>query len=208
MWFTWILPHILTVLGFALCVILIVRLFRSHHTPGVTMAWLLAILLIPWAGVPAYLLLGGRKIRRMMRRKDALYEVPQQSPSANRASPHITERVLVTAGMPPARGGNRIEFLPHGEAGFAALTSLIAAAKRSVHLMTFLLKRDQTGRAIVDLLARKAAEGVEVRLLLDALGCLRSRGRFVHPIRDAGGQVGIFMPVLPLSRKWSTAGRP
>lgn len=203
MWFPWILPHILTVLGFALCVLLIARLFRSHHTPGVTMAWLLAILLIPWAGVPAYLLFGGRKVRRMVRRKEALYGQPEEGRQPENVSQQTTERVLVTAGMPPARRGNRIEFLPDGEAGFAGLTSLIEGARQSVHLMTFLMRRDETGRAIVELLARKAAEGVEVKLLLDALGCLFSRGRFVDPIRTAGGQVGIFMPVLPLRRKWS-----
>jgi len=105
--------------------------------------------------------------------------------------------------MPPGRSGNRIEFLPNGEAGYAALASLIERSQRSIHMMTFILHRDETGRAIVDLLARKAAEGVEVRLLLDALGCFLARGRFVDPIRAAGGKVEVFMPVLPLRRKWS-----
>jgi cardiolipin synthase len=38
---------------------------------------------------------------------------------------------------------------------------------------------------------------------LDSLGCLRSNGRFVAPLLRAGGQVGHFLPVLPLRRKWS-----
>ena len=69
--------------------------------------------------------------------------------------------------------------------------------------MTFILGRDETGRSIIALLAKKAAAGVEVRLLLDALGCFRTSGEFVDSVRHAGGHVGIFMPVLPLRRKWS-----
>jgi cardiolipin synthase len=57
---------------------------------------------------------------------------------------------------------------------------------------------------LVELLSRKAAEGVEVRLLLDALGCMLTRGRFVDPLRRAGGQVGVFMPILPLRLRFST----
>jgi cardiolipin synthase len=48
-----ILSHFLTVLGFVLCVLLINRLFRAHQTPEVTLAWLLAIVLIPYVGLPA-----------------------------------------------------------------------------------------------------------------------------------------------------------
>ena len=199
---TWIVEHFLTVLGFGLCVLIIARIFRDHRPPSVTMAWLLAIILIPYVGVPAYLLLGGRKMRRAERRKEALYPPSQSPASADESIPEV-ERVLITAGMPPARDGNRIEFLPNGQAAFKALVALIEGAQRSIHVTTFILGRGETGRAIVELLAKRAAEGLEVRLLLDALGAMWSYGRFVDPLRKSGGQVAVFMPVLPLRRKWS-----
>ena len=199
----WIADHLLTVLGFALCLLLVTRLLRAHRPPGVTMAWLLAIVLIPYVGVPAYFLFGGRKLRRMAGRKRALFGGPKPGAADDRNATRITEQILVTAGMPSCRDGNQIDFIGDGRAGFDALVSLIEGAEHSIHLMTFILKQDETGRAIVDLLSRKAAEGVEVKLLLDALGCFRTRGRFVEPIRSAGGSVGVFMPVLPLRKKWS-----
>jgi len=199
----WIISHLLTVFGFALCVLLIVRLLHAHRPPGTTIAWLLAIMLIPYAGVPAYLLFGGRKLKRMAGRKRTLFGVAGQEPPAGNTSPCTTERVLTSAGMPPAQNGNSVELLGDGVTGYRALVSLLEEARESIHIMTFILGRDETGRAIVELLARRASEGVEVRLLLDALGCLRTRGRFVDPIRRSGGKVGVFMPVLPLRRKWS-----
>jgi len=198
-----IIEHGLTMVGFALCLVLIVKLLRDQRAPSVTAAWLLAIILIPYLGVPAYLLLGGRKILRMARQKTSLYELQEPEPVDNGSPYSMIQRVLVTAGMPPARAGNRVELIPHGNAGYRTMVSLIENAREYIHLNTFILGRDETGKAIVDLLARKAAEGVRVRFLLDALGCFWTYGRFVDPIRTAGGEVAVFMPMLPLRRKWS-----
>jgi len=52
-------------------------------------------------------------------------------------------------------------------------------------------------------LARRARDGVKVRLLLDALGCFLSSRGFVDPIRKAGGEVGRFMPVMPFTSRGS-----
>jgi cardiolipin synthase len=82
---------------------------------------------------------------------------------------------------------------------FATLTQQIREAKHSIHITTFILGHDETGRKLVKLLAARAREGVKVRLLLDAVGSLFTSRHFVKPIRDAGGEVARFLPVLPLS---------
>lgn len=197
-----IAEHLLTIAGFLLAVALITQILREHRRPGGALAWVLTIVLIPYIGVPLYLLIGGRKLGRRVQKKTALYEsetgiAQPETPSCN------CERILISSGVPPARAGNRITLHFNGETAFAALMELIESAQRSIHATTFILGRDETGRAIVNALARKAAAGVEVKLLLDSLGCLRSGGRFVAPIVAAGGKVGHFLPVLPLRRKWS-----
>ena len=80
---------------------------------------------------------------------------------------------------------------------------LLESAKYSIDITTFILGNDEVGKSIVETLTRKAREGVTVRLILDSLGCFRTRGKFVNPLREAGGKVGIFMPMLPVRRKWS-----
>lgn len=198
----WLATHLLTVGGFALCVFLIARVFQEHRPAPVTFAWLMAIVLIPYLGVPLYFLFGGRKLRGVVNQKKALYPRSHREPHhGDRVT--ATERVLASAGMPPAREGNRVEFLSDGQAAYHTLVSLIDGAQRSIHLMTFILGHDETGRLLIDRLAKRAAAGVEVKLLLDALGCFRTSGTFVDPLRHAGGRVGIFMPVLPFRRKWS-----
>lgn len=197
-----VFEHLLTIAGFLLAVALLDRVLRERRRPGVALAWVLAIVLIPYVGVPLYLIIGGRKLGRRVQMKGTLYG---QGPGAGVLVETCcdAEQILVSAGMPPKRCGNEVALHFNGESAFAALMELIEGAQSSIHATTFILGRDETGRAIVDALARKAAAGVEVRFLLDSLGCLRSNGRFVAPLLRAGGQVGHFLPVLPLRRKWS-----
>ena len=65
-------------------------------------------------------------------------------------------------------------------------------------MATFILGRDSTGDAIVHALARKAGQGVQVRLLLDALGSVKIPRAFISPLLKAGGKVAFFMPMLHL----------
>ncbi len=193
--------HFLTVAGFMLALLLAARVLQEKRQPGSTLAWLLAILFIPYLGVPLYLLFGGRKLTRFMQIKGRLYNENSAEPPD--AAPTAACRVVIAAGMPPPRPGNRVALHHSGETAFHALIALCESARECVHISTFILGRDETGRAIIETLARKAREGVEVRLLLDGLGCLWSSGRFARPLRDAGGQVGRFLPVLPLQWRWS-----
>jgi cardiolipin synthase A/B len=114
----------------------------------------------------------------------------------------VAKTLQAAGGFAPV-GGNRVRLLLTGEADFAELESGIQAAKHSIHITTFILSRDPTGRRIVELLAARAREGVKVRLLMDALGCLTSSRGFVEPLRRAGGEVGRFMPVLPFTSRGS-----
>ena len=172
-----IYDHLSTVLGLILGLLLIASILRQGLRPAVSIAWLLAIILVPYIGVPAYLLFGGRKLKRLAGKKMGLYDTPQDPPVTDSPRKRETEQILVTAGMPPARGKHKIELYADGQRAYGSLLSLIERATHSIHVETFILGRDRVGRAIVDALSRKAEEGVQVRLLLDALGCLHSRGR-------------------------------
>ncbi|MEA3240456.1 MAG: cardiolipin synthase, partial [Pseudomonadota bacterium] len=120
------------------------------------------------------------------------------TPSLNR----VSELIVRTGAYFPV-AGNHCRVIDDGVEAFQTLTELIEEAETSIEITTFILGRDDVGRRLVTLLARKARQGVKVKLLLDALGCFLTKGRFVQPLRDAGGQVGIFLPLLPLRSRWA-----
>lgn len=196
--------HLFAVGGMLLALFALARLFGERRQPGNTLAWIMGIVLIPYVGVPLYLLLGGRKIRRLAARKRRIRlpgKADTRASAATLASPVAQSLATNGAGQPV--GGNQVRLLADGEAAFAELEKQIRAARHTIHIATFILGRDAVGRRLVHLLAERARAGVKVRLQLDALGCFFSSGRFVEPLRQAGGEVARFLPVLPLSGRGS-----
>lgn len=193
-----------SIAGFTLALFLVARLMSEKRAPANTFAWLLIIILVPWVGVPLYLLLGGRKLRRLAERKSRLRPVlPHGTRNPFPVTETPTTQTIVSAGGTPPVSGNALRLLTSGEDAFQALEEHIRAARTHIHVTAFLLGRDDTGRRIVQLLAERAREGITVRLLLDSVGSMFSSGGFVNPIRAAGGRVSKFMPVLPLTSRSS-----
>jgi Phospholipase_D-nuclease N-terminal/Protein kinase domain len=64
----WLIPELLTHLGFLLALLFLVHVVRQRRSPGSRLAWVLVILFLPYVGVPLYLVLGNRKMRRLARR--------------------------------------------------------------------------------------------------------------------------------------------
>lgn len=193
--------HFSVLFGFVLALLLAVRIVREQRPTGSTFAWLLAIILIPYVGVPLYIIFGGRKLQRLAGSKEPLLTEGTSRPEA--AFYNDTERILVKLGASAPTARNRLEFLPDGETAYRSLIDLIREARESVELETFILGRDSVGTAFMEELCEKARQGVPVRLLVDALGSFHVRGEFLKRLKRAGGKVGVFMPMLPLHRRWS-----
>lgn len=190
-WLHLILPHAGTVVGFALAVILVARIGIDRRPATSAWAWLLAMLLVPWIGVPLFLAFGGRKLRRRAAEKSKLYRAGRQSGQTT-----AIERVLAAAGAPPARDANRCELLTDGQVTFAHTLEMIEGARRAIDLATFILAHDPTGDAVLDALERKARQRVKVRVLVDAFFAFRANHRGLARLRAAGGQVAFFMPII------------
>ncbi len=83
--------------------------------------------------------------------------------------------------------GNTITLLENGEAFFPALLEAIDAAQQEILLQTYIFAVDATGRRVADALARAAARGVEVRVLVDGFG----GAAFVRELMDELSAAGV-----------------
>jgi cardiolipin synthase A/B len=91
-------------------------------------------------------------------------------------------------------GGNRLTLLCNGEQYFPALVAAIDAAREEVFLETYIFADDETGSLVADSLARAAARGVAVHLLLDGFGARDFAPRFRDVLQRAGAGVLVFRP--------------
>jgi len=182
--------HLLTWLGFILGLLIIGRMLNEKRNPSNIFAWALAVLLIPWIGVPLYFLFGGRKSRGLVERKRRVMEGSRYLAGENVPEEQLKQMRKTS--------GNRCDLLPDAPSTFGALLRGIEESRECIHVMTYILSKDEAGIPVVEALREKAAQGVEVRLLLDAFGFLGSGGEWIEDLKAAGAEVARFMPLLPL----------
>ncbi len=170
-----LVSHLLSIVGLAMGALLIANVLVQRRTPQSTLAWVLAIVLIPYVAVPLYVVFGGRKLKREAAQKTPLYGASQ--PAALPAADAGLAAMLTSSGAPPPRTGHGIDLLSTGEDAYRAMIDLILQARRSIHLSTLILAGDEVGTEIVARIAEKARAGVEVRVLVDALFRFRTPRR-------------------------------
>lgn len=187
-------------------IIVIFVLIREERDPSTTLAWAFALLLIPGVGLVAYLLFGTN--RRAIGKRDRLRREGMTRGAA--AVEHLydahDEAAIIELGAQPAivariseaverQCGTRLlpcedlRIYTHGEAKFRQLLDDIDSARQSIHLQYFIWEHDELTQRICDLLARKVAEGVEVRVLYDWAGSAFHRKTQLRGLAAAGAQV-------------------
>jgi cardiolipin synthase len=74
-------------------------------------------------------------------------------------------------------------------------------AKDHINLESYIIEDDETGRKFADLLLQKQAEGVQVNIIYDSVGSLKTPESFFKRLRDGGIQVVGFNPINPLKAR-------
>ena len=104
----------------------------------------------------------------------------------------------------PLTAGNRVTLLQNGPATYEAMFTAIAAARDHIHLETYILDDDEVGRRFADALIAKQQQGVQVNLIRDSVGTLRTPAAFFERLTASGIRVLEFNPMNPLTsrRTW------
>jgi len=193
-------------------------LVSEKRQPAATLAWLFALVFLPAVGVVAWLVIGQTSARRVSRAYEAASErvrgllERRNVPSAMEAGDGTAEQLAEDHGTAsllalgdrlattPASGGNRVDMLVDGAATYAAIREALDAARDHVHVEFYIFRSDATGRELRDRLVARARDGVEVRVLCDAVGSVGLDDDFWKPLRAAGGEADFFRPASRLLR--------
>jgi len=166
----------------------------QRREPTSMMAWLLAIVLLPYIAVPLYFIFRSRKLRRKAK-SDIQLACRREIPASDATQ---IDLILRTNGIAGAITGNRFAFFPDGVKAYQCLMAHIQKAEREILISTYVFSTDEVARRIIDALEAKAREGVDVRVLIDSAGSLPLY-LFQWPLRrlkKAGAQVAFYMPLL------------
>lgn len=206
---------IVSVIGYILTLALLpVVLLTKKQQSVSTVAWVMAIVTMPYIGAFLFLVFGINRVdRRLRSRQEAAAVVgrilPRLAPHHHilsepmspiyRAMIHLSHRV---AGTRPTVG-NQLLLLTETPDAFREIEAALEAAESSIHLEYYIWQPDRIGTKVRDLLVKKAMQGVTVRFLYDSLGSMRLTHQFLQPMRDAGIRIATFVPGQTFRERWS-----
>jgi cardiolipin synthase A/B len=198
-------------------VIFVAAVVASGHAviykrePRAAALWVVVIWLLPAAGPVLYLLLGVNRVRRhaVAMRGDMVHHrttpdlisvgSPPQETSFRPEAEHfrlfaqLVERVTARPLLP----GNLIVPLVNGVEAYPAMLEAMESATESIGLATYIFDSAGAGERFVDALARSKKRGVEVSVLIDAVGANYSWPPVSRSLRDHGiNVVALFNPRL------------
>lgn len=181
----------------------IIHVLMDNRQPAKTMAWMLVIYFVPVAGIVFYLFLGVNTRRQRLVSERSLNQLTKRSMLEFVEQQNLTvpedQKQLVTLfanqNMALPFKNNEITVHTNGHDFFIDLLQAIGKARHHIHLDLYIFDDDPLGRLIADVLADKAREGVEVRLIYDDVGCWKVGRRFFERMREAGVEASPFLPV-------------
>ncbi|KAF1686822.1 cardiolipin synthase [Pseudoxanthomonas broegbernensis] len=178
----------------------------QKREPVATLSWVMSLALLPYVGFMVYFLLGPQRIKRQRlrrgRTRSGMARYSDTCP-ADDACAELSRIAQATTGLPPSSALSA-HWLVDGQATYAALLEAIAGARHHIHLEYYIWNPDRTGLRLLDALAERARAGVQVRLLLDAVGSSALKARHLRPLIEAGAAFAWFHPTRfrPFTRPW------
>ncbi|MBN1649615.1 MAG: cardiolipin synthase [Spirochaetales bacterium] len=200
---------------FAVVVICFQILLEDRFSQN-ALAWIMFLILVPFAGPIAYLIFGvnWRKKKLIRQLPEELFRnelepvLEAQEKFLAKASVkdeihndiYKTIKLIMRSSSAVITANNAIDLYFEGKPFFDALRNDILKARESIHMEFFIWRSDPLGTEFLELLAAKVRENVKVRLIFDGLGSLFTVSRkYRKALKKAGIAYKFFLdPTIPL----------
>ncbi|MBQ3471774.1 MAG: cardiolipin synthase [Clostridia bacterium] len=211
--FIWISDYSQAVLGFTTlfsAILIIIEVNRSGE-PTFKMTWIVLIAIIPVFGGLLYMFMRIRtvawnidenykKIQEINKRylscdKELLRFLAEQDKLENSFIDY-----LQVYGGSPAYGSTNVKYYPIGEDMYEAMRQELQNAEKFIFMEFFIINTmSRMWEEILQILKTKVSQGVEVRVMFDAMGCIATMPRdYDEYLQRLGIKCHIFSPIMPL----------
>ena len=196
----------LSVIGF----LVILWLISKDINPSYKLAWTLLITTVPIFGLVLFFLFGSSRIATAMEKRfqevlgesrkylqgseETREKLKETDPSAYVQSEYIRKN----AGY-PIYENTTAEYFQVGDDMFPVLIRELEQAKHYIFIEYFIINDGVMWQTILDILERKAANGVDVRIIYDDFGCLTTLPyKYYKTLREKGIKCEVFNPFRPI----------
>ena len=207
MHWTWFTIFIYLVILLMVCL----RVIFETHSSTKTLAYLLFCIFVPVIGMGFYLAFGINYWKTKLYLKKA-QEDEKLLKQLQKSIPHYNETIvkpeeiadeqneelatmLIKGIKSPLTRYNKVKLLLNGEEKFPELITCLENAKHHIHLEYYIYEQDEIGKTIIELLIKKAGEGVEVRFIYDDFGSPTIKRKIEKRMQQAGIEIYPFSKI-------------
>ena len=187
-----------------LSLLLALVIVRREDEGAYKQSWLFLLCALPVFGVMVYVLLSNKRLSRRLRKKlelqEQLHPLPRPTIEAK-----LPERLQASCRYLARFGGGMpddktdVSYFSMGDDMYRSLLDDLEAAEHYIFLEYFIISEGRMLDGIMDVLRRKAAAGLDVRIIYDDIGCEAAASpTFVPDAHRHGIQTLAFNPIMPL----------
>lgn len=203
--------EVFTMLYTIINIIIAIDVLLDNRDPSSTVAWIMVLFLLPGVGIFLYLYIGRnhRKKKTFIKKRGEDYNILNRLLNQQVTFTDYGEffknnfqdtkgkiiPLLLKNTRAPITVNNNVKVLQNGEDTFSEMLKDIENAKKHIHIEYYIIKDSEIGKEFQQLLIKKAQEGLEVRVIYDAVGSWQLSKSFLKPMEDAGVEIHVFLPV-------------
>ena len=193
-----------------LSAVVLVYIINKDETPEFKLTWVIPICVAPVFGVLLYLFVVGnwgniglkKGLDRRLKETEAFMHTDKDTKEAlEKTDLHMAglSRYTEQIGGFPTYCNSSVTYFPAGEEKYKDLLEELEKAEEFIFLEYFIVERGKMWNSILEILQRKAGEGVEVRVMYDGM-CSLLLLPYSYPkkLRALGIRAKMFAPIRPL----------
>ena len=200
----------LSVLSSVLGIVVALLVFIRDDASEYKLSWILLIMIVPFFGCSMYFIFGNKKKgivqEKRMRRYQELQSLhmidsyPKALNAEEVLSDEDSKLSRYVSGLSESRvfGNTSVEYFPLGDPCFPVFLEELEKAKKFIFMEYFVYQRGVFWNSVLEILKKKASEGVEVFLMYDDMGSITTLPRkYYKELRSFGIKAVAFNPVRP-----------
>jgi len=195
--------------GIVLSTVVVFWIVGNKSDPAYKIAWIVPILIVPFFGGIIYLIFGGNRLSHRTKRKmEGMARQMHQTLEPDFKAEQLCHlgadavnqaRYMERMANCPVYGNTATEYFSLGDLCFPRMLEELQKAERYIFLEYFIIDKGKMWDAILEILVKKAAAGVDVRLIYDDVGCIFTLPRhFNVRLENMGIKCSVFNPFIPI----------
>ena len=180
----------------------IIFLMMENRNPVKSIAWIFVLVFVPIFGFLFDIFVGKRfRKRRIINKRSYRLREDKQTDLGVFSDNELKENIKGIAHLAYNNSGallcpnNNVKIYTNASELFNDIVEAINNAKQHINIEYYIFNSDKIGQRIMDVLKKKACEGIEIRMIVDDVGSIKLKKKDIRALKESGVKIMSFLEV-------------